>query len=114
MLTERQEQVIELKGRGISNREIACELGINESTVHEHLQLAMQKLGTASATTATILFERQKLIESLRESGMEETLRAFLLERTGSETLGEVTMEHGLPDVLEYIGQVVADFRKDD
>jgi DNA-binding NarL/FixJ family response regulator len=44
MLTDRQKQVAELVGRGLSTKAIAQEIGIAVPTVKEHLRLAAAQL----------------------------------------------------------------------
>lgn len=45
-LSDRERQVVRLVARGWSNRQVATELFISESTVKFHLRNAMRKLGT--------------------------------------------------------------------
>ncbi len=60
MLTPRERQVLEAMARGLSNREIATELGITLGTVRVHGHAIMQKLGVANRTQAVLkLLPRQ-------------------------------------------------------
>lgn len=48
LLSKREEQVVRLVCEGMSNREIACELGLSEHTVKNHLFRMFEKLGVSS------------------------------------------------------------------
>ncbi|NOK61879.1 MAG: DNA-binding response regulator, NarL/FixJ family, contains REC and HTH domains [Chloroflexi bacterium AL-W] len=52
MLSEREQEVLELVGRGASNKEIALQLGIATRTVETHVSNAMAKLTAHSRTEA--------------------------------------------------------------
>ncbi len=54
LLTPRERQVLEAMARGLSNREIAEELGIGLGTVRVHGHQIMQKLGVANRTQAVL------------------------------------------------------------
>ena len=45
LLTDRQRQVIALIAQGLSNEEVACELGISPRTAKAHCDILRQKLG---------------------------------------------------------------------
>lgn len=49
-LTVREEEVVRLAARGMSNKAIAHELGISRRTVEGHLNHVFEKLGTSSRT----------------------------------------------------------------
>lgn len=44
-VTEREREVIRLVGQGLSNKEIACQLSISDSTVRHHLTNIFDKVG---------------------------------------------------------------------
>jgi len=107
VLTQRQSDVMSLKSVGKTNKEIATELGVNESTVQEHVQSVVKKLGALNATHCIALFARQKLADRLRGSGLEETLRAFIKEQTGQDSLNDITFDDGLTEVINYINKML-------
>lgn len=53
-LTHREESVVELLGKGMSNRMIARSLAISEQTVKNHLHSVFHKLGVTDRTQAVI------------------------------------------------------------
>ena len=54
-LTEREQEVLRLVGRGLSNEEIARELFISQTTVKTHLARVFHKTGTRDRAQAVIL-----------------------------------------------------------
>lgn len=54
-LTPREQEVLDLLGRGLSNRRISTELDIAESTVRAHLHAIFSKLGATQRTEAVVL-----------------------------------------------------------
>src|SRR4051794_11664940 len=62
-LTDREHQALRGIARGLSNREIATELGIAENTVKNHVRGVLEKLGVKSRTEAALLAVREGLVE---------------------------------------------------
>jgi NarL family two-component system response regulator LiaR len=58
-LTPREREVIELIGRGFSNKRIALELGVAEKTVKTHVSNVLGKLGLADRTQAALYVTRR-------------------------------------------------------
>jgi NarL family two-component system response regulator LiaR len=58
-LTPREREVLELIGRGLSNKRIALELGIAEKTAKTHVSNVLGKLGLADRTQAALYATRQ-------------------------------------------------------
>ncbi len=62
-LTDREKDVLRLLGRGLSNKEIATELGITERTARTYVSNILGKLGLASRTQAALYAVEHKLAE---------------------------------------------------
>jgi DNA-binding NarL/FixJ family response regulator len=60
-LTPRESEVLELIGRGLSNKRIAFELGLSEKTVKTHVAHVLSKLGVADRTQAAVYAVRAGL-----------------------------------------------------
>lgn len=60
-LTPREQEVLELLGRGLTNRRIARELGVTEKTVKTHVSHVLAKLGVADRTQAALYAVREGL-----------------------------------------------------
>lgn len=58
-LTQREEQILELIGRGMSNSEIADALGLSENTVKHYITPLLQKLGVRNRVEAALLVRRR-------------------------------------------------------
>jgi DNA-binding NarL/FixJ family response regulator len=58
--TRREQQVIPLIAQGLTNKEIACELGLSEQTVKNHVHRIMRKAGIG---------ERLQIVEVCRAQG---------------------------------------------
>jgi DNA-binding NarL/FixJ family response regulator len=54
VLTAREHEVVSGAGRGLTNGEIASELGVSEQTVKFHLGNAFRKLGVANRAQAAV------------------------------------------------------------
>jgi NarL family two-component system response regulator LiaR len=61
-LTPREREVLELIGRGMSNKRIARELGVAEKTVKTHVGHVLAKLGVADRTQAALYAVRTGLL----------------------------------------------------
>jgi len=61
-LTAREMEVLQLAGRGITNREIAEQLSISHRTVQVHLSHTFSKLGVSSRTEAVVHALRRGLL----------------------------------------------------
>jgi DNA-binding CsgD family transcriptional regulator len=61
-LTARELEVLRLVARGLSNKEIAADLGITLHTVKYHLAAVLEKLGVRSRTEAVSLGIRTGLV----------------------------------------------------
>ena len=64
-LTGRQVAVLDLVANGKSNKQIAWELSISETTVKAHMTAILRKLGVNSRAQAIVLFQRQLVTEAL-------------------------------------------------
>ena len=61
-LTEREIEVLQLAGKGITNREVADRLSISDRTVQAHLSHIFNKLGVGSRTEAVVYALRKGLL----------------------------------------------------
>jgi DNA-binding NarL/FixJ family response regulator len=57
-LTDRQAQVLALMVRGLTNRDIADQLGLSEGTVKIHATAVFKTLGVSSRTQALVAVAR--------------------------------------------------------
>jgi DNA-binding NarL/FixJ family response regulator len=62
LLTTRENEVLQLVGKGCSNNEIALELHISVNTVKRHLNNAFMKLGVSTRTQAIRVAHQQGFI----------------------------------------------------
>ena len=60
-LTPREREVLERVARGLTNKEIARELGIGPGTVKAHVEKIIAKLGVADRTQAAVFAARARL-----------------------------------------------------
>ncbi len=61
-LTEREIEVLQLAGKGVTNREVADSLSISHRTVQAHLSHIFNKLGVGSRTEAVVYALRKGLL----------------------------------------------------
>ena len=61
-LSPRQGEILDAIARGLSNTEIACQLGISLPMVKEHLSALFQKLNVANRAEAVALALRKRLL----------------------------------------------------
>jgi DNA-binding NarL/FixJ family response regulator len=57
-LTDRQQQVVALVRRGLSNKKIAHELNVSEGTVKAHVHNILVKVGVRSRTELIVIAAR--------------------------------------------------------
>jgi DNA-binding NarL/FixJ family response regulator len=58
--TRREAEVLELLADGITNKQIAAQLGISSETVKEHVQRIFRKLGVSDRTQAAVWLVRRR------------------------------------------------------
>lgn len=61
--TPRQQQVLESITRGLSNDEIALQMGLSETRIKQHLNELYEKLGAANRTEAVAIALRKHLLK---------------------------------------------------
>lgn len=61
-LTAREQEVLQLLAEGLSNKEIARELGVQEVTVKLHVRTLSRKLGARNRTHAVMIARDHKLV----------------------------------------------------
>jgi len=62
-LTDRQKEILESVTRGLSNKDIAKQLGISAPMVNEHINAIFAKLGAANRTEAVAIALRKHLLK---------------------------------------------------
>ena len=66
VLTTRQTEVLQSMMRGLTNRDIAKQLGIRQDGVNEHVAAILAKIGAANRTEAVAIALRKHLLRSQR------------------------------------------------
>lgn len=61
-LTNRQSQVLELVAKGMSNKQIAYEMGVSEATVKLHINALLRSIGATNRTQAVVTAQKMGLI----------------------------------------------------
>ena len=62
-LTPRQSEVLHSLTRGLSNRDIATQLGMSETRVEQHVNALLTKIGAANRTEAVTIALRKQLLK---------------------------------------------------
>lgn len=60
-LTRREQQLVPLIGRGLTNKEIAAHLNLSEQTVKNHIHRILQRMGAADRFAAVEIARDRKL-----------------------------------------------------
>lgn len=61
-LTMRQNQVLNLVAQGLSNKQIAYEMGVSEATVKLHINALLRSVGATNRTQAVIMAQKMGII----------------------------------------------------
>lgn len=93
-LTAREREILDLVAQGLSNKEIACELRIERSTVKNHVHNILEKLHVQTRMAAVA---EMRLGSSLRSSLHGRTARI-----SGARVLGEFGWQSALLFLLEF------------
>jgi DNA-binding NarL/FixJ family response regulator len=63
-LTPREQQIAVLIGRGLTNRQIAAELGISERTADTHVSNLLAKLGLSARGQVALWLDQKAQLEA--------------------------------------------------
>jgi len=103
-LTPRQIEVLNLIGRGLSNRDISEVLGISVNTVKVHVQALMSALNVSNRTEAVFIYDR------LRSSPASETADALSLAGSrGRPAIAVLPFELSGPEDLEHFSRALTE-----
>lgn len=61
MLTHRQAEIVELISQGLTAKVVGQQLGLQESTVIKHLQVARQRTGSVSTLSMAVRWVKGEL-----------------------------------------------------
>ncbi|MBG0770456.1 MAG: helix-turn-helix domain-containing protein [Anaerolineaceae bacterium] len=75
ILSEREQEILQLVAEGLTNREIAQKLSISHNTVKVHLSNIFEKAGVSSRTEATLYAIQQRIVDV--PGGEEESQMAW-------------------------------------
>ena len=81
LLTDREEQVVNLVADGAGNRAIAQQLGIKENTVKKSLMRIYDKLGVSNRVELVLYALTQRKVEQAIAPGMPEVPEAIAMDR---------------------------------
>ena len=62
-LTPRQKEILDSMIRGLSNKDIAKQLGISDRSVDEHVEALLSKIGASNRTEAVVIALRKHLLK---------------------------------------------------
>jgi len=65
-LTRREQQLIPLISRGLSNKEIANSLNLSEQTVKNHVHRILRKVGVSDRLSASDIWQRRSFLDSTK------------------------------------------------
>jgi DNA-binding NarL/FixJ family response regulator len=77
-LTRREEEVVTALSRRLSNKEIACELGLSPATVHAHLDRIFKKLNVHTRAEAMQKFSKYLSGGEIAGRDLYQRIRPFL------------------------------------
>ena len=60
LLTDREDEVLDLVAQGMTNKEIARQLAISPATVKAHVERIIAKLGVSDRTQAAVLATQER------------------------------------------------------
>ncbi len=69
-LSPRQEQILELVGKGLSNKEVASKLNITERTVKHYMTALLDKLQVRNRTEAALIANRRAMTKARKFAGV--------------------------------------------
>ncbi len=62
LLTNRQSEVLNLVAQGLSNKQIAFQIGVSEATVKLHINALLRAVGASNRTQAVIIAQKMGLV----------------------------------------------------